>query len=182
MPAIRRTCTGLMTRITFAKTIGAWLGKDHPRAGGCWNSAAAQDGIAPTWPTWACRRSGIDFSRKALVKAAQISGKQGDAGTADPFTGAALCQGHSFAAVYAHLSVHYFDDEVTAFIFSEVHRVLRLNGYFALRVKSVENELYGQGLTARSRICMPAKGMCGASSGRSSCPALVRTASLDELW
>ncbi len=87
---------------------------------------------------------GLDFSRQALT-AAQHS-LAGDARLVQQH----LTQGLPFAddvfsAVFAHLSLHYFDDDTTSFIFAEIHRVIGLNGLFALRVKSVENELYGQG-------------------------------------
>jgi SAM-dependent methyltransferase len=87
---------------------------------------------------------GLDFSRSALNAARHRLAGQAQ------FVQQHLPQGlpfadQSFSAVFAHLSLHYFDDATTAFIFSEIHRVIRLNGRFALRVKSVENEFYGQG-------------------------------------
>lgn len=128
----------------FAKTIGAWLAKTTPRGRllelGC---GAGRD--CAYLANLGMRASGIDFSRKALVKAAQVSGSRVMLAQQTLSQGLPFAR-DTFAAVYAHLSVHYFDDELTAFIFSEVHRVLRLNGYFALRVKSVDNELYGQGV------------------------------------
>jgi SAM-dependent methyltransferase len=87
---------------------------------------------------------GLDFSRAGL---------HGAAGRLDGAAG--LVQGHlslglpfaesAFSAVFAHLSLHYFDDETTRFLFAEIHRVIGLNGVLALRVKSVENESCGRG-------------------------------------
>ena len=128
---------------TFAQTFGGWLGKNIP--GGRLLELGCGAGRDCTYlASLGMQTVGIDFSRKALVKAAHISSKQVMLAQQTLSQGLPFAK-DSFEAVYAHLSVHYFNDEVTAFIFSEVHRVLRLNGYFALRVKSVENELFGQG-------------------------------------
>lgn len=51
----------------------------------------------------------------------------------------------SFDAVYAHLSVHYFDDAITRSVFSEVKRVLKRGGLFFVKCKSVDDCLYGVG-------------------------------------
>lgn len=50
-----------------------------------------------------------------------------------------------FDVVYAHLSVHYFDDAVTQKIFDDVRRVLRKGGLFFVKCKSVDDPLYGKG-------------------------------------
>jgi len=52
---------------------------------------------------------------------------------------------NSFDAVYSHLSVHYFDDEVTNQIFSEIYRVLRPGGMVAILVNSINDPEYGMG-------------------------------------
>jgi SAM-dependent methyltransferase len=127
----------------FAQVVGTWLGNHLPEGRllelGC---GAGRD--CTYLANLGLQAVGLDFSRKALLKAAHVSSgrvmlAQQTLAQGLPFANA------SFSAVYAHLSVHYFDDDVTSFIFSEVYRVLRLNGYFALRVKSVENEQFGQG-------------------------------------
>ncbi|HVW66437.1 MAG TPA: class I SAM-dependent methyltransferase [Candidatus Peribacteraceae bacterium] len=51
----------------------------------------------------------------------------------------------SFDAVYAHLSLHYFDDRKTQEIFEEVRRVLKPGGFFFVKCKSVDDPLYGKG-------------------------------------
>jgi SAM-dependent methyltransferase len=51
----------------------------------------------------------------------------------------------SFDAVYAHLSVHYFDDAVTRSVFAEMRRVLRPGGFLFVKCKSVDDCLYGVG-------------------------------------
>jgi len=50
-----------------------------------------------------------------------------------------------FDAVFAHLSLHYFDDATTTKIFDEIHRVLKMGGLFFANVKSVNDPLYGKG-------------------------------------
>lgn len=51
----------------------------------------------------------------------------------------------TFDAVYAHLTLHYFRDEVTTAIFREVARVLAPRGLLAFACKSDQDRLYGQG-------------------------------------
>lgn len=87
---------------------------------------------------------GLDFSCEGLRVAGSKLGRaarlvQGHLAQGLPFADSA------FSAVYAHLSLHYFDDKITKSIFAEIHRVIGLNGYFALRVKSVDNESCGRG-------------------------------------
>lgn len=50
-----------------------------------------------------------------------------------------------YAAVYAYLSLHYFDDATTRDVFAEICRVLRPAGLFGFTVKSVNDRLYGLG-------------------------------------
>lgn len=51
----------------------------------------------------------------------------------------------SFDAVYAHLSLHYFDDAVTEAIFRNIHRMLRGGGLFFVKCKSLADPLFGKG-------------------------------------
>lgn len=50
-----------------------------------------------------------------------------------------------FDIVFAHLSLHYFDDKITNKIFAEIRRVLKVGGFLFVRVKSTEDPLYGKG-------------------------------------
>jgi ubiquinone/menaquinone biosynthesis C-methylase UbiE len=51
----------------------------------------------------------------------------------------------TFDIVFAHLSLHYFDDKITTKIFTEIRRVLKVGGFLFVRVKSTEDQLYGKG-------------------------------------
>lgn len=51
----------------------------------------------------------------------------------------------TFDIVFAHLSLHYFDDKTTTKIFNEIQRVLKIGGLLFVRVKSTEDPLYGKG-------------------------------------
>lgn len=54
----------------------------------------------------------------------------------------------SFDAVYAHLSLHYFDDAATRRIIGNIFQALKPGGVFCVRCKSVKDRLYGQGIPA----------------------------------
>ena len=50
-----------------------------------------------------------------------------------------------FDVVYAHLSLHYYNDRDTRKIISEIHRVLKPKGILAFACKSTKDRTYGQG-------------------------------------
>lgn len=52
----------------------------------------------------------------------------------------------TFNVVYAHLSLHYFDHQTTEQIFSEVYRVLKPGGVFALFTNATTDPEYGTGV------------------------------------
>lgn len=52
----------------------------------------------------------------------------------------------AFDAVYAHLALHYFTDEVTRAIFREIRRVLGPGGMVLFACKSDRDPLYGKGV------------------------------------
>ncbi|NIO44476.1 MAG: methyltransferase domain-containing protein [Candidatus Aenigmarchaeota archaeon] len=51
----------------------------------------------------------------------------------------------TFDTVYAHLSLHYFDDRTTTKIFNEIRRILKVSGLLFVNVKSTDDPLYGKG-------------------------------------
>jgi ubiquinone/menaquinone biosynthesis C-methylase UbiE len=54
-------------------------------------------------------------------------------------------QDNSFDVIYAHLSLHYFDNETTSKIFNNLYRILKKGGLFLLKCKSTDDHLFGQG-------------------------------------
>jgi len=52
---------------------------------------------------------------------------------------------NTFDVVYAHLSVQYFNSQITTQIFSEVKRVLKANGIFCAACNSIVDEEYDKG-------------------------------------
>jgi SAM-dependent methyltransferase len=50
-----------------------------------------------------------------------------------------------FDIVFAHLSLHYFDDEITTRIFAEIKRVLRTGGLLFIKARSTDDPTYGMG-------------------------------------
>ena len=51
----------------------------------------------------------------------------------------------SFEVIYAHLSLHYFDDLTTGQIFNNLYKILTANGLLFIKCKSVNDPLFGQG-------------------------------------
>ena len=52
---------------------------------------------------------------------------------------------NSFDVIYAHLSLHYFDDKMTGKIFNKIYGMLKRNGLFFVKCKSTDDILYGKG-------------------------------------
>lgn len=52
---------------------------------------------------------------------------------------------NSFDVIYAHLSLHYFDDESTSKIFDNLFRILKKGGFIFIKCKSVDDALFGKG-------------------------------------
>jgi len=52
---------------------------------------------------------------------------------------------NSFDVIYAHLSLHYFDDSTTTQIFDKLYLVLRKGGLIFIKCKSTNDALYGVG-------------------------------------
>lgn len=51
----------------------------------------------------------------------------------------------SFDIIYAHLSLHYFDDKTTTQIFEKLNSILKPRGFLFIKCKSINDPLYGQG-------------------------------------
>lgn len=52
---------------------------------------------------------------------------------------------NSFDVIYAHLSLHYFDNKTTKKVFDKLHSVLKKDGLLFVKCKSTDDILYGQG-------------------------------------
>lgn len=89
-----------------------------------------------------------DFARSALEATRQCAERQAltvRVERVDLRTGILPFATASFDIVYAHLSLHYFDDVTTAALFGECQRVLHSEGVLCIRCKSVDDPLYGRG-------------------------------------
>lgn len=51
----------------------------------------------------------------------------------------------SFDIIYAHLSLHYFDDKTTKKVFRELYNILKSGGLFFVKCKSIDDPLFGEG-------------------------------------
>lgn len=52
---------------------------------------------------------------------------------------------NSFDVIYAHLSLHYFNDDATTQIFNKLYYVLKKGGLIFIKCKSTDDTLYGAG-------------------------------------
>ncbi|MBW2977322.1 class I SAM-dependent methyltransferase [Candidatus Woesearchaeota archaeon] len=52
---------------------------------------------------------------------------------------------NSFDVIYAHLSLHYFDDKTTTKIFNDLYKILKKKGLFFVKCKSTDDRVYGKG-------------------------------------
>ena len=52
---------------------------------------------------------------------------------------------NAFDIIYAHLSLHYFNDKETTAIFRNLYRILKKDGLIFVKCKSTDDLLYGKG-------------------------------------
>ncbi|MFH2105310.1 MAG: class I SAM-dependent methyltransferase [Parcubacteria group bacterium] len=84
----------------------------------------------------------LDFSRSGI---AQLKAKNAKIDCRQQDIRQAKFKPNSFDIIYAHLSLHYFDDRTTTQIFAKLHRWLKPGGYIFIKCKSTNDSLYGQG-------------------------------------
>jgi SAM-dependent methyltransferase len=129
---------------SFAETLVETIGKKPVKIldVGCGNGTDsiffAAHGYAVT---------AIDFSESgiaALQKTANEVNVHIDASLHDISQTMKFADG-TFDVVYAHLSVHYFDDTTTRRVFADMGRVLKPGGKLFVKCKSVDDPLYGKG-------------------------------------
>lgn len=58
----------------------------------------------------------------------------------------------TFDVVYAHLSLHYFDDKTTDKIFNKIYNILKPGGYVFIKCKSIDDPLFGKGKKVANNI------------------------------
>ena len=130
----------MVAPLVFTEKVVRYL-KDQPGASildlGCGDGRDAlyfsQNGFSVT---------AIDFSKEAIARLK----KADDSITAQVMDILHMdFPEHSFDAVFAHLSLHYFDDPTTRAVFHAVHRMLKSGGYFFIACKSTNDPLYGTG-------------------------------------
>lgn len=59
---------------------------------------------------------------------------------------------NSFDVIYAHLSLHYFDDKNTSKIFNNLHKILKRGGLIFVKCKSTDDALFGKGKKIRKNM------------------------------
>lgn len=52
---------------------------------------------------------------------------------------------NAFDVIYAHLSLHYFNDKDTQNIFRKLYKILKPGGYLFVKCKSINDPLFGRG-------------------------------------
>ena len=88
----------------------------------------------------------VDFSESGIKKLNELSKEKGlKINTIQTDIRKINFPDDSFDVIYAHLILHYFNDEVTTKIFEKLFRILKKDGLIFIKCKSVEDALYGKG-------------------------------------
>ena len=88
----------------------------------------------------------VDFSESGIKKLNELSKEKGlEINAIQTDIRKINFLDNSFDVIYAHLSLHYFDDEITTQIFDKLFRILKKDGLIFIKCKSVEDALYGKG-------------------------------------
>lgn len=85
----------------------------------------------------------VDLSRTAIVLL-QSQNKQIKSYVRDVRT--MQMPKNSFDVIYAHLSLHYFDDKTTTKVFERLLEMLKPGGLIFIKCKSTDDTLYGKGV------------------------------------
>jgi SAM-dependent methyltransferase len=102
-------------------------------------SGLAQDSIFFKQKGYDVLATDLVDSAKEVTDKHNIVFKVLDLGKELPFADA------TFDVIYAHLSLHYFDDKTTSRIFSDIKRLLKPGGVFAFLVNSTNDPEYRSG-------------------------------------
>lgn len=87
--------------------------------------------------------STIDIAPKCVERIKNICGNRINASCQDIKN--LKFNDNSFDIVYAHLTLHYFNDEDTTKIFNKIHNLLKKDGVFFVKCKSNKDRLCGVG-------------------------------------
>lgn len=88
----------------------------------------------------------VDFSESGIKKLNELSKEKGLSINAIQTNIIKInFPNNSFDVIYAHLSIHYFNDEITTQIFEKLSRILKKGGLIFIKCKSVEDALYKKG-------------------------------------
>lgn len=98
----------------------------------------ARKGLRVTAADWS--KSGLDQLQK-LVEQTTIANLEVTQQDISKLT----FKPNSFDVIYAHLSLHYFDDKTTKKIFDKLYGVLKKDGLLFVKCKSTDDALYGRG-------------------------------------
>lgn len=61
-------------------------------------------------------------------------------------------KGNSFDVIYAHLSLHYFNDKITDKILNNFYKILKPGGFIFIKCKSIDDPLFGKGKFIENNI------------------------------
>lgn len=126
--------------VDFAKQVSEYL---HEKQGASVLDIGCGDGRdADFFATQGLNVTAIDFSEEAIERVKKLNPAI-DARVMD--TQHMDFPDASFDAVYAHLSLHYFDDATTTTIFENIRRMLKPGGLFFVKCKSTKDPYYGMG-------------------------------------
>lgn len=121
----------------FAETVKGYL----PKKGKVLDLGAGLGQDSAYFAELGCEVMATDLNTDHLR---QLARGKFEVGTVDlrqllPFADA------SFDIVYAHLSLHYFDEQTTEQIFAEIHRILKSGGLLAFFTNSIDDPEYNTG-------------------------------------
>ncbi len=89
----------------------------------------------------------VDFSKSGLGELEALANKKRltNIKTVEQDISRLKFKPNSFDVIYAHLSLHYFDDKTTKNIFHNLHSILKKGGLLFVKCKSTDDALFGQG-------------------------------------
>ncbi len=99
-----------------------------------------------------------DFSETVLDQDRQLNDKNNLEFSLVDITAPLPYDDQSQDVVYAHLSLHYYDNETTVRVFAEIARVLKIGGLLCFACKTVNDPEYGDGQEIEPNYFVSSKG------------------------